>query len=900
MSQAVDSPVIVLFEDRPKQGMVFQLNLSIYLDARVQRVTDLRELKKALAGPDGIHLVITRNTIKGASLVQKIVDFLASSNSPVPVICLGDHKELPGLHVVGSDNEVKPMLQTAAKLLGITAKQMVSKKRADTYEIAPEFLNMLFTFPCDIFTDGGKGLEKVFTAGDTVPRAKVTKLVKDSRPLVVDAYQRLKLANAVTEQAAKATEDLTSEPGLGTEKKMSLLSASLDMVASQFQNAGMDEETIKLANASIKAVEKIAESTSSVGNLVKQLLETQGGYRYAHCQLITFLGFHVIKMMNWWGDDQRSILSQAAFYHDISLTSDEQAMVRNAKMLGDLAGNDPQLSELLNSHPQLAARELQNSPEIQPEVVRVVIQHHGSPLGKGFSYDIAKLDPIAKTFILSEEWGDYLMDLAQNDKLADNDAKLRELKAIYKDEQSAQIIETFRYLDPSAFAQDFLRADEVNFAKSLIAGGGAGSEAESVVVPVGGEEPEEERRFGADKAEPEAVTKVSGVTDHVSQEEIRVKGSDEKPEPEKETRIKPSREPKLADVARVQGDAGDKARKLVAKIKEKKPNATDEEVETLLKAGGVTLTDDTVKLVADEAAAEEERRFGAGKREKEKSTKVEGVTQHIEHEEIKVKGEKAEEASKQTIKGVTDHIEHEEIKLKGEKKDLQDRSVTVVKGDKPQDLVDRSITVIKADAQEKERELKMKALAGSSDLMKAAVSGALDKVTEILTASAGELRKTDAEGRTAIHYACMSGSVPVLKFLLEKGAGLNSPDSKRRSPLFFAALYKHNEAFDFLLEQGAKVNQQSMGGMTIAMIGASSGNVHILKTAIEKGVKYDVKDHAGKTALDYAKQSKNAEAIQYLEALVAAAKAGADKEKTEKAEKAEKAKAPADKPDKAA
>ena len=41
MSQTlpIDSPVVVLFEDRPKQAMVFQLNLSIYLDARVTKAS---------------------------------------------------------------------------------------------------------------------------------------------------------------------------------------------------------------------------------------------------------------------------------------------------------------------------------------------------------------------------------------------------------------------------------------------------------------------------------------------------------------------------------------------------------------------------------------------------------------------------------------------------------------------------------------------------------------------------------------------------------------------------------------------------------------------------------------------------------------------------------------------
>ncbi|MGZ3650145.1 MAG: ankyrin repeat domain-containing protein [Bdellovibrionota bacterium] len=852
MSQAIDSPIVVLFEDRPKQSMVLQLNLSVYLDARVTIATSLKDLKKVLGGPDGLHLVIVRSQFKGAPIAARVLEFLAASNAPVPVICMGDEKEQKGLTIV-ADGEIRPLLQTSAKFLGITAQQMVSKKRADTFEISPEFLNMLFTFPCDVFDHGAKGLEKVFSLGDTVPRSKIARYVAEKRSLVVDAFQRLKLANEVTTQSLKAAAELESALMPET-KKMTILASSLDMVAAQFQNAGMDEETVKLANASIKAVEKIAESATSVGNLVRDLMKAEGGYRYSHCQLITFLGFHVIKMMGWWGDEQRAILSQAAFYHDISLSTDEQAKIRSQKDLSASPLKDAQFEELVLTHPQLAARELQTAPEISPEVVRVVIQHHGSPVGRGFSNDIAKLDNLAKTFILSEEWGDYLMELALTDQKPDNAGRLTILKALYKDDQSHQILETFRYLDPSEFAHDFLSTKEVDFAASLISGGGAGPEAESVVLAAGSEEPEPETVFKSDKPEEEVKRKITGVTDVRVDEEIHVKG--EKAEKEKETRLKATkaapkdetktvfkREPKLADVARAPGATGDKARKLMDVIKTKKPNATPEEVETLLKAGGVALDETTVKMVADE--------------EEEIARKFESVTEHIEHEEIHVKGEAAAAEVTQKIEGVTDVRVDEKI---------------TVKGDTAKDLVDRSITRIKGDVQEKERELKMKALAGSTDLMKAALSGALDKVTELVTASAnpvGDLRKTDAEGRSVVHYAAMGGAVDVLKFLVEKGIQLNTADAKRRTPLFFAALYKQNDAFDFLLTQGGKINQQGMGGMTIAMVGAFSGNMHILKCAVERGVRIEAKDHSGKTALDFAKQSKNLEAIAFLEAALA-------------------------------
>lgn len=431
MSHPVNNPIVALFEDRPKQGMVYQLNLSVYLDARVVFVTSLKELAGAMAGPEGLHLVVMRAQFGGSTLTDQVAELMVAKK--IPVISLGG-KEREGVVAV-EDNVVKPMLQAAAKILGITPQSMVGKERPDTYEIAPEYLNMLFSAPCKVYKRGDKGKEIVFKTGEVISREKVKGYADIREPLVIETHHRLRLASAVTEQNLTAAKAL-ADPTVSDEKKMTILAASIDMVAAQFKSAGMDAETVELANSSIKAIEKIAQSSTNVGNLVKQLMEAEGGYRYAHSQLLTFLGFHVIKMMGWWGDDQRTIISQAAFYHDISLPTDDEAKVRTADGLRASGITDPVKVENILTHAQLSARELQNVPDISPEVVRVVIQHHGSPVGKGFSTDIAKLENLSKAFVLSEEWADYLIDLSTSDKKPDNEAKLAELKKIYKDDMS--------------------------------------------------------------------------------------------------------------------------------------------------------------------------------------------------------------------------------------------------------------------------------------------------------------------------------------------------------------------------------------------------------------------------------------------------------------------------------
>lgn len=767
MSKIVDSPIIAFFEDRPKQSMVYQLNLSVYLDAKVTFCTSLADLKALMAKPGGVNLAIVRADFQGSSIAAEAADLLLPAG--IPLITLGG-KERQGVVVVGDDNQVKPMLQAAAKILGITAKHMVGKERPEFYEIAPEFLNVLFSAPCDIYEGKSKTAGKVFSVGDIISRDKVAAFIKGKKIFNIDSLHRLRLANAVTEQSLLAKEQLKAA-NVPEEKKMTILAASLDMVAAQFKSSGMDAETVELANSSIQAIEKIADSATSVGKLLKQLMANEGGYRFAHSQLLTFLGFHVIKMMGWWGEEQRNIFSQAAFYHDISLVADDEARFRtNAELT---AVKDKAKLERILTHAQLAARELQAVPDIDAEVVRVVIQHHGSPTGRGFTRDIAKLENLSKAFLLSEEWADYLIGLSESDKAPDNGAKIAELKAVYNDERCHQILETFRYLDPDQFTNDFLQAPDyltssdkadTGFAEALVSGSATVEEDASVALK--GETPEEEVK-----------TKIEGVTHVRKDEEILVKGE---------------------------------------------------------------------KEVVDDS----EQSFGS-------------ANEQVDEEEINIKGEKAVvDKSKKKFEGVTDVRKDEEIHVKGEKA--------------AKDLIDRSVVKFKADTPEEKKEMKIKALATSTELMKSALAGQLEPVTSLVNAASNagvELRKTDAEGRCAIHYAAMGGSVPVLTFMKEKGAQMNALDSKRRSPLFLAAMHKHNEAFDYILANGGKIAQQAMGGMNIAMVAAFGGNMHILKIAVEKGVRLDTKDHNGKTAIEFAKLGKHAEAVAYLESVIKKAEA---------------------------
>ncbi|KAG9350247.1 hypothetical protein JZ751_026601 [Albula glossodonta] len=77
---------------------------------------------------------------------------------------------------------------------------------------------------------------------------------------------------------------------------------------------------------------------------------------------------------------------------------------------------------------------------------------------------------------------------------------------------------------------------------------------------------------------------------------------------------------------------------------------------------------------------------------------------------------------------------------------------------------------------------------------------------------AGIVNSSNADGITALHQACIDGSMEVVVFLLAQGANVNQADSEGWTPLHVAASCGHLEITDFLLQEGACLGMVNCDG----------------------------------------------------------------------------------------
>lgn len=159
---------------------------------------------------------------------------------------------------------------------------------------------------------------------------------------------------------------------------------------------------------------------------------------------------------------------------------------------------------------------------------------------------------------------------------------------------------------------------------------------------------------------------------------------------------------------------------------------------------------------------------------------------------------------------------------------------------------------------------------GSSVLMLAAHRGQMEHIEALLAAGAQpDLRQTqkDSErGDTALLRAFYGGHLAAAQRLVQAGAGLSARNRWDWGPMHMAAQSGCIECLEWLAARDQLIDEPAPAsrGETPTMLAASRGRVEALKWFAARGVDLARKDAHGKTALDWARFKKQAEAEQWL------------------------------------
>ena len=199
-------------------------------------------------------------------------------------------------------------------------------------------------------------------------------------------------------------------------------------------------------------------------------------------------------------------------------------------------------------------------------------------------------------------------------------------------------------------------------------------------------------------------------------------------------------------------------------------------------------------------------------------------------------------------------------------------------------------------------DINVRGIDGISALHLAAATGFKDSTTAILEGLEDSVDDiVDNRGRTALHWAVISGATEVAEALLDNGASITVKDKYRRTPVHltpFTAPTEHNNVSGELLQLFIDKKQTEFiratkerddDGCTVLHLGAKAGRLAIIKRVIEgktsaeqqqsdlspgmpapaqmklgKVGTVDISDNHGRTALSFAAEGGEEDIAQYL------------------------------------
>lgn len=402
----------ILIEPNEELRNIFKLNLATYTGTDIadrENATDTIDLLKILPS---IDLIITKAEIDGEKTAVEISRFLKQHKMDIPIIILGDSKELSGEYLtLAEPTSWEILVKHAGKMLGVT-EESVSKKVKPNY--IPISINYFFEIdhtPCDVFIRiKNSNFEYKFVKRlheqDSFTEEDIKKYIKQGLkdfyiPRDYQQYFVTFVTNAIINRL---------ETDLPLEDRLTTNSRAYDIVREHVQKIGFSTDISELADSNIKSMIEAIKQAPKFANLLRLLFSSKISYAYQKAHLVCVFGNFIVSKQSWYEERHLSILTYLSFFADITLKSTKQMQINSEEELNRSGLSDDERMKVL-THAKDASELLSDFPSTSDYLELVVMQHQGMEDGVGFATEPStELHPISRVFLVSDAFVKIMLD----------------------------------------------------------------------------------------------------------------------------------------------------------------------------------------------------------------------------------------------------------------------------------------------------------------------------------------------------------------------------------------------------------------------------------------------------------------------------------------------------------
>ena len=426
----------LLVENNSQLEDFFTINLHTWVGSTAIPKKDGKSAVQYLhENSPSIDLIVTRMKIGSEHTAAAIHDFIVKSDLKIPLIIIGESTLSSELVFnLTSALEIKDLIQTAAKALNVTAKDMANLSVPDYFPIPIQHFNIIKEPICDVYRPEGEDYNLYLNAFEEFsPNTIKDCMAEDHSFLFVKKDSRLKFVTNINQEIASKL-DLKD---LNEDEQVVAVEMSQNLLQEKIARIGITDETIQLSQRNLKFMVQTAKKDSNLKHLIKRLIKNKSGYQFKHSQVLMFVATHLMEQLDWVNDEQRKKLQFISFWHDIALENSEQARIHTDQQLKD--SNFPaHTKDLIKKHAQISASIVSQYPNAPIGVEQIIKQHHGTTNGLGFSEHYSQnISPMAIVFILSEDFVDNIMHAEKDFTI---EGKISQMRKRYSTQRFQKII----------------------------------------------------------------------------------------------------------------------------------------------------------------------------------------------------------------------------------------------------------------------------------------------------------------------------------------------------------------------------------------------------------------------------------------------------------------------------
>jgi hypothetical protein len=394
----------LMVSDNDVLNNVYVANLKIYTDTEVVIVKDHEECISLLEHDTNFNALITLSVVAGTDTALLMYQHLIEHDIDIPLVVVAHDSELEDedVPVIKDFYDIQAVVKSMAKIMDITAKDMLNLDVPNYYPISIPLFYDIETLPCDVYLKKGDNYALIMSKGKSVDASVSNYQARGIPSLYVLSDMRLEFINYASKIILNRLENEESSAF----EKMEVVEQGIEVVAeSLFHQDELTEEIVSISKSCVESMKDVVSEAPQLKALLASLLANKSGFLYSHSILATYVSSHIVKEIEWGSDAHSEKVSFVLFFSDMFLVPIYKKYP-DAKFEEDLLFHTEltdEEKEIVLNHANKAGEAIRAFPRCPMGADVIIKQHHGMTGGAGFATSYKdNISPLAKVVIVAE------------------------------------------------------------------------------------------------------------------------------------------------------------------------------------------------------------------------------------------------------------------------------------------------------------------------------------------------------------------------------------------------------------------------------------------------------------------------------------------------------------------